>query len=222
MTDNDPSNNPPSSEPSNKPIKRKREKSNCKSVELMDLEGNVLQVYPSGIAMATALGIQQGDISLCCRGLKYSVGNYRFRFHGDTEDQYEVMQRRKKEMREQALTVPKELKDSFNNPEPLSRTRRRTTINYGDMGLGEYGEATESGVTHQSTHTKGAPPNLNNVKEVKVRKWRKDTNAKVGKGTFTISRWVPQGGTNPAFKAFLPKKTKKKRYERRKSHTYDN
>lgn len=52
-------------------------------------------LYPSGIAVANALGIQQGDVSLCCRGLKHSVGNYRFRFYGVTEDMFEVVKRRK-------------------------------------------------------------------------------------------------------------------------------
>lgn len=65
-------------------------------------------MFPSGIAVATALGVQQGDISLCCRGLKYSVANHRFRFLGDTEDQFEVMKRRKVEMAAAALLEPAE------------------------------------------------------------------------------------------------------------------
>ena len=68
--------------------------------------GNPLGVYPSGISVATALGVQQGDISLCCRGLKYSVANHRFRFLGDTEDQFEVVKRRKLEMAAAALLDP--------------------------------------------------------------------------------------------------------------------
>ena len=47
--------------------------------------------------MANALGIQQGDVSLCCRGLKHSVANHRFRFYGDPHDQYELMKKRKRE-----------------------------------------------------------------------------------------------------------------------------
>lgn len=58
--------------------------------------------------MASALGVQQGDISLCCRGLKFSVANHRFRFLGDTEDQFEVVKRRKLEMAAAAILEPAE------------------------------------------------------------------------------------------------------------------
>jgi hypothetical protein len=42
--------------------------------------------YPSGSIASQALGIQQGDISLCCRGLKPSIGNYKFKFAADLDD----------------------------------------------------------------------------------------------------------------------------------------
>ncbi len=53
---------------------------NAKPVEVYDMEGNLLQTYRSGIAASQALGFLQGDISLCCRGLKDSLGGYRFKF----------------------------------------------------------------------------------------------------------------------------------------------
>lgn len=63
--------------------KKVRERSNAKPVECLDLEGNILKVYNSGTLAARDLMVQQGDISLCCRGLKDSVGGYRFRFSGE-------------------------------------------------------------------------------------------------------------------------------------------
>jgi hypothetical protein len=62
--------------------KKGRERSNAKPVECLDLEGNLLKVYNSGTLAARDLNVQQGDISLCCRGLKDSVSGYRFRFSG--------------------------------------------------------------------------------------------------------------------------------------------
>lgn len=64
---------------------RKRERTNAKAVECLDLDGNLIEVYRSGMLASQALNIQQGDISLCCRGLKHSVGGFRFRFFGESD-----------------------------------------------------------------------------------------------------------------------------------------
>lgn len=63
----------------------KRQRKNAKAVECLDLSGKVIGQYRSGIEAVKALNIQQGDISLCCRGLKDSINGYRFRFVGDDE-----------------------------------------------------------------------------------------------------------------------------------------
>lgn len=63
----------------------KRERSNAKAVECLDMDGKLIEVYRSGMLASQALNIQQGDISLCCRGLKHSVGGYRFRFFGESD-----------------------------------------------------------------------------------------------------------------------------------------
>jgi hypothetical protein len=65
---------------------KKRERSNAKAVECLDLEGNVIEVFRSGMAASMKLNIPQGDISLCCRGMKPSVMGFKFRFSGETEE----------------------------------------------------------------------------------------------------------------------------------------
>jgi hypothetical protein len=50
----------------------KRERTNAKAVECLDLDGNLIEVFRSGLAASVKLNIPQGDISLCCRGLKQS------------------------------------------------------------------------------------------------------------------------------------------------------
>lgn len=61
----------------------KRERSNAKAVECLDQDGVLIEVFRSGLAAANKLGISQGDISLCCRGLKPNVNGLRFRFAGE-------------------------------------------------------------------------------------------------------------------------------------------
>lgn len=73
---------------------KKRERSNAKAVECLDLDGNLIEVFRSGLAAATKLNIPQGDISLCCRGLKHQVNGYRFRFFGDQQDPSEFKLKR--------------------------------------------------------------------------------------------------------------------------------
>ena len=59
------------------------QKSNAKPVEWLDMDGNVLGVFKSGLETQKALNITQGDISQCCRGLRESVNGYRFRFFNE-------------------------------------------------------------------------------------------------------------------------------------------
>lgn len=65
---------------------KKRERSNAKAVECLDMDGSLVELFRSGMAASMKLGIPQGDISLCCRGLKPSVSGYKFRFYGETEE----------------------------------------------------------------------------------------------------------------------------------------
>lgn len=58
----------------------KRTRSNAKAVECLDMDGNHIKTFRSGIAAVRELGVPQGDISLCCRGLKDSISGYKFRF----------------------------------------------------------------------------------------------------------------------------------------------
>ena len=51
-----------------------------------------------------------------------------------------------------------------------------------------------------------------------VRTWHKDPKVKLGKGSFFVPQWIPSvPAPNPIFKSYLPKKSKKKRYERKKN-----
>ena len=65
---------------------KKRERSNAKAVECLDMDGNLVELFRSGMSASMKLGIPQGDISLCCRGLKSSVMGYKFRFYGETAE----------------------------------------------------------------------------------------------------------------------------------------
>lgn len=192
----------------------KREKSNSKAVDCFDLNGNLLKEYPSGIAIATALNIQQGDISLCCRGLKHSVSGFRFRFHGDPNDPYEQYQLRKASAKEQQ-SLPRDLNDT--NPEQLTRTRRRASVMYSEIGLDgepQYSDKRDGKGVARAKST----PHMDHITHIKVRKWSKRDKVQLGKGSFFIAQWVPDApNPNPVFKSYLPKKSKKKRYERKKN-----
>lgn len=109
-------------------VKPKRERSNAKPVECLDMDGNLIQVYKSGALASQALNIQQGDISLCCRGLKKSVMGYRFRFFGDTVDRL-AMSKLKKGF---GLVLESEL-NSTAKPE----TTRSTRASRGEYGAGQ-------------------------------------------------------------------------------------
>lgn len=68
-----------------------RERSNAKAVECFDVQGNFLKTYFSGANASKELGVPQGDISLCCRGLKTSAMGYRFRFVGSENNPSEPL-----------------------------------------------------------------------------------------------------------------------------------
>jgi hypothetical protein len=73
----------------------KRERSNAKAIECLHLEGNLIEVFRSGQAAATKLNMPQGDISLCCRGMKHQANGFRFRFlFGDQQDPSEFKLKR--------------------------------------------------------------------------------------------------------------------------------
>jgi hypothetical protein len=89
--------------------------------------GNFLNVYRSGMLASQILNIQQGEISLCCRGLKRSVLGYKFRFVGDLhpDEKYNEVQKRRKsggyDLSSGAVAAVE--------PE-LMRSRRATRIEY--------------------------------------------------------------------------------------------
>lgn len=51
-----------------------------KPVLQYDLEGNFIKEWPSGTIAARVLGINQGKISDCCRGIRKSAGGYIWKF----------------------------------------------------------------------------------------------------------------------------------------------
>jgi hypothetical protein len=51
------------------------------------MDGNLIEVFKSGMEAAQKLNILQGDISLCCRGVKNSINGYRFRFFEDEDEE---------------------------------------------------------------------------------------------------------------------------------------
>lgn len=75
-------------------VGRKRDRSNAKAVECSDLAGNIIEVFPSGLACSLKMNVTQSDISQCCRGIKPSFNGYRFRFVEGPEDKREVKLKR--------------------------------------------------------------------------------------------------------------------------------
>ncbi|KAJ1421107.1 hypothetical protein B484DRAFT_452869 [Ochromonadaceae sp. CCMP2298] len=144
---------------------RKRERSNAKAVECFDMDGNRVDIFRSGMAASQKLNIPQGDISLCCRGLKVSVLGYKFRFFGDTEDRQAA--KLKKGFALESVAVEAEV-----GRLELTRTTRASR--------GEYGPGARNDPTAKSSIL--IPPHL------KTRNWN---NKEVKAGPFTIKRWVP-------------------------------
>jgi len=58
-------------------------KTNAKPVQWLNMNGEVLGVFPSGLETQKALGVTQFDISQCCRGKVESVGGFKFRFFNE-------------------------------------------------------------------------------------------------------------------------------------------
>ena len=105
----------------------KRERTNAKAVECLDLDGNLIEVFRSGLAASTKLNIPQGDISLCCRGLKRSVSGFKFRFRGDTEDRNEFKLRRGYGYVIEPAIESKDGSQSLNNTGTMGSTATRNT-----------------------------------------------------------------------------------------------
>lgn len=104
-------------------VGKKRERSNAKAVECLDMEGNLIELFRSGMAASMKLGIPQGDISLCCRGLKPSVMGLKFRFFGETEEKQ--AQRLKKGFVLEGVGLDN------NNKVEMTRTTRASRGEYG-------------------------------------------------------------------------------------------
>jgi hypothetical protein len=64
-------------------ITLKSRRSNAKAVECLDQNNVVVATYRSGIEAAHAMGVQHGEVSLACRGIKDNIKGYRFRFEGE-------------------------------------------------------------------------------------------------------------------------------------------
>lgn len=95
-----------------------------KAVECIDMNRNVIKTYRSGAEAAAALNLANADVSQCCRGLKYSANNMRFRFAGDTEDMYEKMQIKRNEILQGMSTIqPGQLEESLKDDALKKRDR---------------------------------------------------------------------------------------------------
>lgn len=51
-----------------------------RAVRQLDVDGNVLNTFPSGLAAAKAVGVSQSGVSACCRGKVKTVGGFRWEF----------------------------------------------------------------------------------------------------------------------------------------------
>ena len=61
--------------------KMKMLQTNCKCVEQIDLETDqVLRIYPSIIAAANFMGVDQSSISECCTGKQQTCGGFKWRY----------------------------------------------------------------------------------------------------------------------------------------------
>lgn len=154
------------------------QKSNAKPVEWLDMEGNVLGVFKSGLETQKALCITQGDISQCCRGIRDSVGGYRFRFFNEDIRPENTMKRGGLD----ATSIMEE------------RTLRttRATFRTADSVPG-------------SINVKGGPPSMSLIPaEFQSRKWRKVI---VRQGNLIIPKWVSDQDVSPELQALHPKNT---------------
>lgn len=106
-----------------------KERSNAKPVEVYDLDNNLLKIYNSGTLAARDLNIQQGDISLCCRGMKASIGGYKFKFSGTHHiERPEGMKLKRGFAYVPVMDGPDNLKNEV--------TQRTTRASRGEYGMG--------------------------------------------------------------------------------------
>jgi hypothetical protein len=52
----------------------------ARAVRCLDMEGNSIEIYESGMEVQRQLGVLQNEVSRCCRGLLASAGGLRFEF----------------------------------------------------------------------------------------------------------------------------------------------
>jgi hypothetical protein len=136
----------------------------AKAVDCFSLDGKLLNTYPSGLIASKALGISQGDVSLCCRGLKDSVSIYKFKFHGDATDYSAAKMKRGYQLVEEDL-----------NPDaPLSALGERRLKRLLRNQAEQIGNESNS-LLRNSHH--------------KARQWDMQT---VNLGPFSVKQWVPR------------------------------
>lgn len=164
---------------------KKRERSNAKAVECLDLAGNTIQVFRSGMLASQAFNIQQGDISLCCRGLKYSAGGYRFKFHGDAEDKFESMRMRK------GGYVGFEYGGGEDGSSKLLRSTRKSR---NDTGL----------APHQMQEFIDPKNIMKCIRDISVRRFKR---ALVQVGPLVVTKWIPVNNhaPDPTLQKLLPR-----------------
>ena len=144
---------------------KSKNRTNAKTVQCYDMEGRLIGEFPSGSSAAQAFGVAQGDISLCCRGLKDNVNGYKFRFKGDPVDHQKL--KRGYQLVEEAANV---IKTELN-----TRTTRASR--------GEYvGNSSNKTRQEDTLRYYLAPP------ELRTRKWE---NVDVNVGHFVIKKWRP-------------------------------
>mmetsp|Transcript_25040 Transcript_25040/g.41729 ORF Transcript_25040/g.41729 Transcript_25040/m.41729 type:complete len:258 (+) Transcript_25040:62-835(+) len=140
---------------------KKRERSNAKAVECYDMDDNLIESFRSGMAASQKLNIPQGDISLCCRGLKQSVLGYKFRFQGETEEMRQAKLKK-------GFVLEGIVPDDTSTKLEMTRTTRASR--------GEYGQ----GSRFDQKNSILAPA------AVKSRTW---TQTRVRVGPFMVKRW---------------------------------
>eukprot|EP00596_Hydrurales_sp_CCMP1899_P004456 CAMPEP_0119037218 /NCGR_PEP_ID=MMETSP1177-20130426/5425_1 /TAXON_ID=2985 /ORGANISM="Ochromonas sp, Strain CCMP1899" /LENGTH=232 /DNA_ID=CAMNT_0006998155 /DNA_START=51 /DNA_END=749 /DNA_ORIENTATION=- len=155
-------------------------KGNAKAVELLDMDGNHLAQFRSGSEASKAVNVLQGDISLCCRGMRDSMGGYKFRFVAEDIRPEAKLKR----------GFAYEVYDETNQPIEARTTR---ASRFGPV-VGEipFPIIPKLGLL--------APP------ELKVRKWRK---VLVKLGSLIIPKWVSdQAQPTVELQDLVPKKEK--------------
>lgn len=132
--------------------KKRKERSNAKSVECLDMDGNLICVFKSGMEASQVLNISQGDISLCCRGMKRSYMGYKFRFFSDKDEKIDYNRPLKK-------GYGLELEQASQPRQELMRTTRASR--------GGIGEANSTAPTGKSSAERGRNY-IMEVKNIKV------------------------------------------------------